>query len=227
MLQTDPDPVGRSAVAVDQGPPHRRAADRIELRARHLHPLRATRSPQETVNFVDQTANQALADHPAGSAHRDEPASPPCDDLIDGAGRQTSSRRRPSRVKAAYDVAPTATSRTSTINPRRQRHQPRSSATGPARSRSASRDARSDQRVDEPAAGHHRHAVGAGRGRRRACCATSTSNRILLTYLAILFVGLFLTIRLRSLVRSLLSLVPVLIAVGAASLDRLRRSTSS
>jgi len=44
------------------------------------------------------------------------------------------------------------------------------------------------------------------------------ANRILLTYLAIAFVGLFLTIRLRSLVRSLLSLIPVLIAVGAASL---------
>ncbi|MGQ0431964.1 MAG: efflux RND transporter permease subunit [Microthrixaceae bacterium] len=44
------------------------------------------------------------------------------------------------------------------------------------------------------------------------------SNRILLTYLAILFVFLFLAARLRSVVRSLLSLVPVLIAVGAASL---------
>lgn len=44
------------------------------------------------------------------------------------------------------------------------------------------------------------------------------ANRILLTYLAIAFVGTFLAIRLRSLVRSLLSLVPVLIAVGAASL---------
>ena len=44
------------------------------------------------------------------------------------------------------------------------------------------------------------------------------ANRILLTYLAILFVFLFLTVRLRSIVRSLLSMVPVLIAVGAASL---------
>jgi hydrophobe/amphiphile efflux-3 (HAE3) family protein len=44
------------------------------------------------------------------------------------------------------------------------------------------------------------------------------ANRILLTYLAILFVFLFLTVRLRSVVRSLLSMVPVLIAVGAASL---------
>jgi hydrophobe/amphiphile efflux-3 (HAE3) family protein len=43
------------------------------------------------------------------------------------------------------------------------------------------------------------------------------ANRILLTYLAILFVFLFLWIRLHSIVRSLLSLVPVLIAVGVAS----------
>ncbi|HEY8547209.1 MAG TPA: MMPL family transporter [Acidimicrobiales bacterium] len=44
------------------------------------------------------------------------------------------------------------------------------------------------------------------------------SNRILLTYLSIAFVGVFLAFRLRSVVRSLLSLVPVLIAVGLASL---------
>jgi len=43
-------------------------------------------------------------------------------------------------------------------------------------------------------------------------------SRVQLTYLAILFVGLFLTVRLRSLVRALLSLVPVLVAVGAVSL---------
>ena len=44
------------------------------------------------------------------------------------------------------------------------------------------------------------------------------ANRILLTYLAITFVFLFLAVRLRSIIRALLSLVPVLIAVGAASL---------
>jgi hydrophobe/amphiphile efflux-3 (HAE3) family protein len=44
------------------------------------------------------------------------------------------------------------------------------------------------------------------------------ANRILLTYLSILFVGVFLAVRLRSVVRSLLSLVPVLIAVGLASI---------
>lgn len=44
------------------------------------------------------------------------------------------------------------------------------------------------------------------------------ANRVLLTYLAIGFVALYLTIRLRSVVRSLLSLIPVLIAVGLSSL---------
>jgi hypothetical protein len=44
------------------------------------------------------------------------------------------------------------------------------------------------------------------------------SNRVQLTYLSIFLVFAFLTVRLRSVIRSLLSLVPVLIAVGAASL---------
>ena len=44
------------------------------------------------------------------------------------------------------------------------------------------------------------------------------ANRVELTYIAILFVFLFLAARLRSIIRALLSLVPVLIAVGAASL---------
>ncbi|HEX2578229.1 MAG TPA: MMPL family transporter [Aquihabitans sp.] len=44
------------------------------------------------------------------------------------------------------------------------------------------------------------------------------SNRVQLTYLSIFLVFAFLTVRLKSVTRSLLSLVPVLIAVGAASL---------
>ena len=44
------------------------------------------------------------------------------------------------------------------------------------------------------------------------------ANRILLTYLAMAFVFAFLAVRLRSVTRSLLSLVPVAIAVGTASL---------
>jgi hydrophobe/amphiphile efflux-3 (HAE3) family protein len=43
-------------------------------------------------------------------------------------------------------------------------------------------------------------------------------HRALLTYLAIIFVMVWLTIRLRSFVRALLSMVPVLIAVGLANL---------
>jgi uncharacterized protein len=44
------------------------------------------------------------------------------------------------------------------------------------------------------------------------------SNRVLLTYLSIAFVAVFLGIRLRSIARALLSMVPVLIATGAAAL---------
>jgi uncharacterized protein len=44
------------------------------------------------------------------------------------------------------------------------------------------------------------------------------ANRVELTYLAMLFVFLFLAVRLRSIVRALLSLVPVAIAVGMASI---------
>ncbi len=44
------------------------------------------------------------------------------------------------------------------------------------------------------------------------------ANRVALTYIAIAFVFAFLAIRLRSIIRALLSLVPVLIAVGASSL---------
>ena len=43
-------------------------------------------------------------------------------------------------------------------------------------------------------------------------------SRVQLTYLALLFVGAFLALRLRSLIRALLSLVPVLVAVGAVSI---------
>ncbi len=44
-------------------------------------------------------------------------------------------------------------------------------------------------------------------------------SRALITYLALLFVGAFLAVRLRSIVRSILSLIPVLIAVGTVTLS--------
>jgi hypothetical protein len=43
-------------------------------------------------------------------------------------------------------------------------------------------------------------------------------SRTLLTYLSIIFVGVFLALRLRSVIRSILSLIPVVVAVGAVSL---------
>ena len=52
-------------------------------------------------------------------------------------------------------------------------------------------------------------------------------TRVLLTYLALIFVGAFLALRLRSLIRSLLSLVPVLVAVGVGVAHRRGRSASS
>jgi predicted RND superfamily exporter protein len=43
------------------------------------------------------------------------------------------------------------------------------------------------------------------------------ASRVLLTYLAVAFVFLFLAVRLHSLVQALLSMVPVLIAVGTVA----------
>jgi predicted RND superfamily exporter protein len=43
-------------------------------------------------------------------------------------------------------------------------------------------------------------------------------TRALLTYLALIFVGAFLAVRLRSVIRSLISLIPVLVAVGGVTL---------
>ncbi len=89
--------------------------------------------------------------------------------------------------------------------------------TGPARSRSGpSSSTRSATRSTPPegvsATPSGLAVVGVG------LLENLEANRVLLTYLAILFVFLFLAVRLRSVVRSLLSLVPVLIAVGMASL---------
>ena len=53
------------------------------------------------------------------------------------------------------------------------------------------------------------------------------ANRVLLTYLAILFVFLFLTVRLRSIVRALLSLVPGADRGRRRVAVRVRRSASS
>ena len=138
-------------------------------------------------------------------------------DLIDDVPGASDIAPTGEEVKAAYDVAPADIQR---VHGRR-RTAPRStssSAPGRARSRSARRGRRRDPRPTDPppegisATPSGLAVVGVG------LLDNLEANRILLTYLAILFVFLFLAVRLRSIIRSLLSLVPVLIAVGAASL---------
>ncbi len=86
------------------------------------------------------------------------------------------------------------------------------------RARRAGQGRQGDPEDDHPARGSAGDAIRVSQSSASVCSTTSNANRVLLTYLAILFVFLFLTVRLRSIVRALLSLVPVLIAVGAASL---------
>ena len=70
----------------------------------------------------------------------------------------------------------------------------------------------------QPPEGVRADTVGPRDRGRRACWRTSRRTASCSRTWPCLFVGLFLAIRLRSVVRSLLSLVPVAIAVGAASL---------
>jgi predicted RND superfamily exporter protein len=118
-------------------------------------------------------------------------------------------------VKAAYDVAPEDITM-STINPQRRtmniifRY-----GTGSLEERKGVLEAMEADTHEPPnvtATPSGLAVVGVG------LLENLQSNRVLLTYLAIGFVALFLAVRLRSIVRSLLSLVPVLIAVGTASL---------
>ena len=121
-------------------------------------------------------------------------------------GRQERVRRRADRREGVDGRATTATRSTS------------SSAPVPARSRRARPVVRSIRDEHPPAGRDPGDAqsglavVGVG------LLDNLEANRIELTYLAMLFVFLFLAIRLRSIIRSLLSLVPVLIAVGISSL---------
>ena len=170
----------------------------------------------ETVAFVDDFADEQLERVPRGAAHRVEHRH----------HRQLPDRRS----RAPRSIPPTGERRRGRLRRRAARHPasapPTSTPsalnlifrTGAGVARGAGRGRQRDPRH--------------GRRRRRASSATPSglavvgvgllenleANRVLLTYLAILFVFLFLAVRLRSVVRSLLSLVPVLIAVGAASL---------
>jgi hydrophobe/amphiphile efflux-3 (HAE3) family protein len=118
-------------------------------------------------------------------------------------------------VRAAYDVAPRDIQLSTVAN--RQNAMNLIFRTGPSGLDARARVVREIRKTSHPPVGVRATpsglaVVGVG------LLDNLEANRVELTYLAILFVFLFLSVRLRSIIRALLSLVPVLIAVGAASL---------
>ncbi len=168
---------------------------------------------KETIDFTDQFANSQIAEHP-NDLKTATAITTTVDYLLEVPGA-SHVIPRPEDVKAAYEAAPEDIQK-STIDPE-------TGATNLIfRYGSGSLEDRKDlvnlmRETTKPPPGVQSTpsglaVVGVG------LLENLEANRILLTYLAIAFVGIFLAIRLRSLVRSVLSLVPVLIAVGTASL---------
>lgn len=171
---------------------------------------------QEVVDYVDGFTNRYRADRPKDLPSASSIVAVVSDLLVvPGAERVVP---RAELVRTAYEAAP-ADIQSSTFDDRDGIGQALNIAflTGPG-SLEARKELVADMRATaDPPAGVDLTpsglvVVGVG------LLDNLEANRILLTYLSILFVGLFLAVRLRSLVRSLLSLVPVLIAVGVASL---------
>jgi hydrophobe/amphiphile efflux-3 (HAE3) family protein len=167
----------------------------------------------KTVGFVDSFTREQLAAHPetllTGSSIVEIVS-----DLIDVPGAPHLAPTG-SDVRAAWDVAPRDI-QDSTVSPT---HTAMNVIfrTGPSNLTARAVVVREMRRTVNPPPGVRATpsglaVVGVG------LLDNLEANRILLTYLSIVFVFAFLAIRLRSLIRALLSLVPVLIAVGAASL---------
>jgi hydrophobe/amphiphile efflux-3 (HAE3) family protein len=167
----------------------------------------------EAVGFTDQFTKQQLTKYPktllTGSSivetMSDLAAVPGASDVPPTGGE----------VKAAYDVAPDDIKK-STVSPDGKALN-LIFRTGPSSLEERAKVVRQIRSSVSPPAGVRATpsglaVVGVG------LLDNLEANRVLLTYLAILFVFLFLSVRLRSVIRSLLSLVPVLIAVGTASL---------
>ena len=166
----------------------------------------------KTVTFLDDFTRSQLEKYPRHAAHRVEPRR----DRQRPHRRARRAARHADRRRGAGRVRRRAP-RTSSSRPSRPARSTSSSAPARAASTRAPRScARSATPCTRRRASAPRRRV--SRSSASACSTTSKANRALLTYLAILFVFLFLSVRLRSIVRALLSLVPVLIAVGAASL---------
>jgi hydrophobe/amphiphile efflux-3 (HAE3) family protein len=168
----------------------------------------------KTVGFMDSFTNQQLSEHP--------------DTLLTAAGIVTTMSDITNDVPGASHVAPTGDEVRAAdgVAPEGVKKSTVSSngnalnlvfRTGPSELERRAAVVREIRSTVEPPAGVSATpsglaVVGVG------LLDNLEANRVLLTYLAILFVFLFLSVRLRSVIRSLLSLVPVLIAVGTASL---------
>jgi hydrophobe/amphiphile efflux-3 (HAE3) family protein len=135
-------------------------------------------------------------------------------------------------VRAAYDVAPPAIQDSTVSSDGGAMNLIFQTAPGPLEDRKVYIDEIRDQLEQSPAPGDADRAANGAVVPPEGVHATPSglavvgtgllenleANRVLLIYLSAGFVFLFLSVRLRSFVRALLSMVPVLIAVGAASL---------
>ena len=171
---------------------------------------------EKTVTFLDQFTREQLQQHPETLLTASGLVST-VSDLLDVPGAPASVHVAPTAedVRAAYEVAPPDI-KTSTVAPN-------AGAlnvifrTGPGGLDARAKVVREIRKTVHPPDGVRATpsglaVVGVG------LLDNLQANRIILTYVAIGFVFAFLSIRLRSVIRALLSLVPVLIAVGASSL---------
>ncbi len=169
---------------------------------------------QTTINFVDDFTRGQLAKRPGHAADRVEPRE-------HGQRAERRARRDPPRLPPPPTSGTRSRSRRadiqlSTVSPS---HDAMNVIfrTGPSGLDARAKVVREIRATVHPPTGVHATpsglaVVGVG------LLDNLEANRVILTYLAIVFVFVFLMLRLRSIVRALLSLVPVLIAVGAASL---------
>ncbi len=220
-----PDRVGRPVVADRAGHPHDRGRGRHRRRARRVHPVRRRSTPTRTwsgcttsVSSSSTRTDRNRIHH--GSCSRPTASSRCCPTSPTSTGSARSPRPA-ARLRSAWAVAPPDIQASLAIAGRHggEHGVPRQPRLDRRPRRARRRRAR-------------RHRPGRQRGPPEGTEATPSglavvgvgllenleANRVLLTYLAMLFVFVFLAVRLRSIVRSLLSLVPVAIAVGAASL---------
>jgi predicted RND superfamily exporter protein len=167
----------------------------------------------KTVTYVDHFARQQLAERPQDLLTASSIVTT-VSFILDIPGASTLAPTG-ADVSAAYDVAPKDIQRATANLDAGAQNLVFRTASKPLEERAVYVDAMRDQ-IDPPpgvsATPSGLAVVGVG------LLHNLEDNRILLTYLAIAFVAVFLMFRLWSIPRALLSLVPVLIAVGTASL---------